>query len=70
MTEEDEFDPSLFPPPERKEACKLYLVSPQDVGGSFPDRLRAALAPGIAAAFQLRVKDIDCLLYTSPSPRD
>jgi thiamine-phosphate pyrophosphorylase len=38
-------------------ACKLYLISPQDVGESFPDRLKAALEPGLAAAFQLRVKD-------------
>jgi thiamine-phosphate pyrophosphorylase len=37
--------------------CKLYLISPQDVSGSFPDRLKAALEPGVAAAFQLRVKD-------------
>ena len=40
-------------------AGKLYLISPQEVGGAFPDRLKAALAPGIAAAFQLRVKDVD-----------
>ncbi len=59
MDIEDEFDPSLFPPPERREPCRLYLVSPQDVGGGFPDRLKAALEPGIAAAFQLRVKDVD-----------
>ncbi|MES2121075.1 MAG: thiamine phosphate synthase [Pseudomonadota bacterium] len=59
MEELDEFDPALFPPPERRESCKLYLVSPQDVGGGFPDRLKAALAPGLAAAFQMRVKDID-----------
>ncbi len=39
--------------------CKLYLISPQDVGGGFPDRLKAALEPGLAAAFQLRVKDTD-----------
>ncbi len=39
--------------------CKLYLISPQDVGGGFPDRLKAALEPGLASAFQLRVKDID-----------
>lgn len=39
--------------------CRLYLISPQDVGGQFPDRLRAALEPGLAAAFQLRVKDVD-----------
>lgn len=37
---------------------QLYLISPQDVGGAFPDRLRAALEPGLAAAFQLRVKDV------------
>ena len=39
--------------------CSLYLISPQDVGGAFPDRLKAALEPGIASAFQLRVKDVD-----------
>ena len=43
----------------RKGSCKLYLISPQQVGGGFPDRLKAALEPGIAAAFQLRVKDVD-----------
>ncbi len=56
--DEDEFDPLDFPAPERREPAKLYLISPQEVGGSFPDRLRAALEPGIAAAFQLRVKDV------------
>jgi len=39
--------------------CQLYLISPQEVGGVFPDRLKAALEPGVAAAFQLRVKDVD-----------
>ena len=39
--------------------CTLYLISPQDVGGSFPGRLKAALEPGLATAFQLRVKDTD-----------
>jgi thiamine-phosphate pyrophosphorylase len=58
MTEAD-FDPIGFPPPPRTEPAKLYLISPQDVGGSFSDRLKAALEPGIAAAFQLRVKDVD-----------
>jgi thiamine-phosphate pyrophosphorylase len=56
--DEDEYDPLDFPPPDRTEAAKLYLISPQDVGGAFPDRLKAALEPGIAAAFQLRVKDV------------
>lgn len=50
-------DPTIFPP-QRAERCSLYLISPQDVGGSFPDRLRAALEPGVATAFQLRVKDV------------
>ena len=40
-------------------SCSLYLISPQDVGGSFPERLKAALEPGFATAFQLRVKDVD-----------
>ena len=57
--EDADFDPIDFPPPERTEPAKLYLISPQEVGGGFPDRLRAALGPGIAAAFQLRVKDMD-----------
>ena len=39
--------------------CALYLISPQEVDGTFPDRLRAALGGGPVAAFQLRVKDVD-----------
>ncbi|HVM22451.1 MAG TPA: thiamine phosphate synthase [Sphingomicrobium sp.] len=57
--DEAEFDPVDFPPPARTEPAKLYLISPQQVGGAFPDRLKAALEPGLAAAFQLRVKDVD-----------
>src|SRR3954468_1159149 len=56
--DEDDFDPIDFLPPERTEPAKLYLISPQEVGGAFPDRLKAALEPGIAMAFQLRVKDV------------
>jgi thiamine-phosphate pyrophosphorylase len=52
----DEF--AILPPPARTEPCKLYLISPQDVGGAFPDRLEAALGAGPVAAFQLRVKDV------------
>lgn len=44
--------------PQRTEKCKLYLISPQDVGGQFPERLKAAFDGGPVAAFQLRVKDI------------
>lgn len=47
-----------FAPGERG-GCRLYLISPQEVGGGFPDRLKAALEPGLATAFQLRVKDMD-----------
>lgn len=56
--DEDGFDPIEFPRPQRTEPAKLYLISPQDVGGTFAERLKAALDPGIASAFQLRVKDI------------
>jgi len=56
---EDEADLSAFPPPERREPCQLYLISPQDVGGNFPDRLKQALAGGPVAAIQLRAKDVD-----------
>ncbi|HEY7005848.1 MAG TPA: thiamine phosphate synthase [Sphingomicrobium sp.] len=44
---------------DRRGKCSLYLISPQEVGGAFPDRLKAALEPGLATAFQLRVKDVD-----------
>jgi thiamine-phosphate pyrophosphorylase len=56
--DEAEFNPADFPPPKRTEPCKLYLISPQEVGGGFPDRLRAAVAGGAVAAFQLRAKDV------------
>ena len=39
--------------------CQLYLISPLDVGGDFPDRLAEALGAGPVAAFQFRVKNID-----------
>jgi thiamine-phosphate pyrophosphorylase len=39
--------------------CQLYLISPLDVGGDFPERLDAALAAGPVAAFQFRVKGMD-----------
>ena len=56
---DDEADLTIFPPPERTHPAQLYLISPQEVGGSFPDRLKAALEPGLASAFQLRVKDVN-----------
>jgi thiamine-phosphate pyrophosphorylase len=40
-------------------SCQLYLISPLDVGGDFPEQLRAALEAGPVAAFQFRVKDVD-----------
>ncbi|WP_404481490.1 thiamine phosphate synthase [Novosphingobium sp. BL-52-GroH] len=42
-----------------REPTQLYLISPLDVGGAFPDRLARALDAGPIAAFQFRVKDID-----------
>lgn len=39
--------------------CQLYLISPLDVGGAFPDRLARALDSGPVAAFQFRVKGLD-----------
>ena len=43
----------------RRPPCQLYLVSPLEVGGTFPDRLARALDAGPVAAFQFRVKDMD-----------
>jgi thiamine-phosphate pyrophosphorylase len=39
--------------------CLLYLISPLDVAGGFPDRLARALDAGPVAAFQFRVKGVD-----------
>ena len=39
--------------------CQLYLISPLDVGGAFPQQLQSALEAGTVAAFQFRVKDMD-----------
>jgi thiamine-phosphate pyrophosphorylase len=40
---------------------QLYLISPLDVGGDFPQRLERALAAGkgLVTAFQFRVKGVD-----------
>ena len=40
-------------------SCQLYLISPLEVGGDFPERLERALAAGPVAAFQFRVKGVD-----------
>ena len=59
MSESDEVirDFATSFPAARRTGSSLYLISPQEVGGSFPERLEAALRPGLARAFQLRVKD-------------
>ena len=44
---------------EEPTATQLYLISPLDVGGTFPDRLARALDAAPVAAFQFRVKDMD-----------
>jgi thiamine-phosphate pyrophosphorylase len=54
----EDFDPIGFAPPARTEPCRLYLVSPQDVGGGFPERLRSLVAFESVTAFQLRVKGV------------
>ena len=54
---DEDFDPAEFPPPRRTEPCRLYLISPQDVGGDFPEQLKAVAEVESVAAFQLRVKD-------------
>jgi thiamine-phosphate pyrophosphorylase len=56
--EGEQFDPAEFPPPQRTEPCKLYLISPLEVGGGFPDRLKAVASADVVVAFQLRVKDV------------
>lgn len=43
----------------RRPSCQLYLISPLEVGGSFPNRLTCALQAGPVAAFQFRVKGLD-----------
>ncbi|MFA7587588.1 MAG: thiamine phosphate synthase [Novosphingobium sp.] len=40
-------------------APQLYLISPLEVGGDFPERLARALDAGPIAAFQLRLKGVD-----------
>jgi thiamine-phosphate pyrophosphorylase len=49
----------LFDRDAERGPCQLYLISPLEVGGDFPDRLARALDAGPAAAFQFRVKGID-----------
>ncbi|WP_447725427.1 thiamine phosphate synthase [Sphingomonas koreensis] len=44
---------------DKRPPCQLYLVSPLDVSGTFPERLARALDAGPVAAFQFRVKDVD-----------
>lgn len=46
---------------EVRAATQLYLISPLDVGGDFPQRLLRAIeaGEGLVAAFQLRLKDVD-----------
>jgi len=39
--------------------CQLYLISPLDVSGRFPERLARAIDAGPVAAFQFRVKGVD-----------
>ena len=58
---EDDPDPDFALPfgRSKRPPCQLYLISPLDVGGTFPDRLAEALDAGPVAAFQFRVKGVD-----------
>lgn len=49
----------MFARDDARGPCQLYLISPPDVGGDFPERLARALDAGPAAAFQFRVKGLD-----------
>ena len=42
-----------------REPTRIYLISPLEVGGDFPDRLARALDAAEVAAFQFRVKGMD-----------
>jgi thiamine-phosphate pyrophosphorylase len=58
----DELSPDFaaqFERDPRRPPCQLYLISPLDVTGVFPDALKAALDAGSVAAFQFRVKGVD-----------
>jgi len=65
MTEDDPLGPldpdfaANFQRNDRRPPCQLYLISPLNVTGGFPDRLARALDAGPVAAFQFRVKDVD-----------
>jgi len=65
MTIEDPLGPlpadfaDQFRRDDRRPPCQLYLISPLEVDGGFPDRLRRALGAGPVAAFQMRVKGVD-----------
>jgi thiamine-phosphate pyrophosphorylase len=65
MTDDDPLGPldpdfaASFKRDDRRPPCQLYLISPLDVSGAFPDRLARALDTGPVAAFQFRVKDMD-----------
>jgi thiamine-phosphate pyrophosphorylase len=62
MNDDLSLDPDFaarFQRDDRRPPCQLYLVSPLDVGGAFPDRLKEALGAGPLAAFQFRVKDVN-----------
>jgi thiamine-phosphate pyrophosphorylase len=49
----------MIEPADERPDCQLYLISPLDVGGAFPERLARALDAGPVAAFQFRVKGLD-----------
>ena len=61
MTDADDVAPEFAERFERRRPapCRLYLISPLEVGGDHPVRLAEALDAGPVAAFQFRVKGMD-----------
>jgi thiamine-phosphate pyrophosphorylase len=65
MIDDDDLPPlgpefaAQFKRDDSRPPCQLYLISPLDVDGGFPDRLARALDAGPVAAFQFRIKDVD-----------
>jgi thiamine-phosphate pyrophosphorylase len=45
--------------PAQRPRCQLYLISPLQVDGDFPERLARALDAGPVGAFQFRIKGVD-----------
>lgn len=59
MTGSSDHNPDNARDDRKEPGCRIYLISPLEVGGPFPDRLARALDAAPVAAFQFRVKGLD-----------